>query len=66
MGKATRRAMEILVEMGKFYDAKRMVPVSMAYLVEGPSVAVPGETVKWLNGWRTRGVPSSASLPLSP
>ena len=41
-GEGYRRAIEILVKMGEFYDAKRLVPISMAYLVEGPSPANPG------------------------
>ena len=48
-GKATRGPWRYSSGWAKFYDAKSMVPISMAYLVEGPSVAVPGETVKWLN-----------------
>jgi predicted aconitase len=65
-GEGYRRAMEILVKMGEFYDAKRMVPVSMAYLVEGPSVAVPGETVKWLNWMADMGVTFKCPLCLAP
>jgi len=65
-GEGYKRAMEILVQMGEFYDAKRMVPVSMAYLVEGPSVAVPGETVKWLNGMADMGVTFKCPLCLAP
>jgi len=65
-GEGYKRAMEILVEMGKFYDAKRMVPISMAYLVEGPSVAVPGETVKWLNWMADKGVTFKCPLCLAP
>ena len=41
-GEGYKRAMEILVEMGKFYDAKRLVPISMAYLVVGPNPAQTG------------------------
>jgi len=65
-GQGYKRAMEILVRMGEFYDAKRMVPISMAYLVEGPSVAVPGETVKWLNWMADMGVTFRCPLCLAP
>lgn len=65
-GEGYKRAMEILVRMGEFYDAKRMVPISMAYLVEGPSVAVPGETVKWLNWMADMGVTFRCPLCLAP
>ena len=47
-GEGYRRAIEILVKMGEFYDAERLVPVSMAYLVEGPSPGKPGQATKWL------------------
>jgi hypothetical protein len=65
-GEGYKRAMEILVRMGEFYDAKRMVPISMAYLVEGPSVAVPGETVRWLNWMADMGVTFRCPLCLAP
>jgi predicted aconitase len=35
-GEGTRKAMEIQVGQGEFYDADRMVPLSMAYVVTGP------------------------------
>jgi hypothetical protein len=65
-GEGYKRAMGILVQMGEFYDAKRLVPISMAYLVEGPSVAVPGETVKWLNWMADIGVTFKCPLCLAP
>jgi len=48
-GEGYRRAMEILVKLGNFYDAKRLVPISMAYLVVGPSPHRPGKAYEWLN-----------------
>lgn len=35
-GEGTRKSMEIQVKQGEFYDADRMVPLSMAYVVTGP------------------------------
>ena len=35
-GEGTRKAMEVQVKQGEFYDADRMVPLSMAYVVLGP------------------------------
>lgn len=48
-GEGYRRAIEILVKLGEFYDAKRLVPISMAYLVVGPSPSKPGKASEWLN-----------------
>ena len=65
-GQGYKKAMEILVQMGEFYDAKRMIPISMAYLVEGPSAAVPGATVTWLNEMADAGVTFKCPLCLAP
>ena len=66
-GEGYKRAMEILVEMGKFYDAKRMVPVSMAYLVEGPK---PSQTREKRSNGSTEmadlGTTFKCPLPLVP
>jgi hypothetical protein len=35
-GEGTRKAMEVQVKQGEFYDADVMVPLSMAYVVVGP------------------------------
>jgi hypothetical protein len=48
-GEGYRRAIEILVKLGEFYDAKRLVPISMAYLIVGPSPSKPGKASEWLN-----------------
>ena len=65
-GEGYKRAMEILVEMGKFYDAKRMVPVSMAYLIVGPNPAKPGAASKWLYEMADLGTTFKCPLPLVP
>ncbi len=49
-GEGYRRAIEILVKMGEFYDAERLVPISMAYLVEGPSPGKPGYATEMARG----------------
>ena len=35
-GEGTRKSMEVQVRQGEFYDADRMVPLSLAYVVTGP------------------------------
>ena len=65
-GEGYKRAMEILVQMGEFYDAKRMVPISMAYLVEGPNPAKHGQATKWLNEMADLGTTFKCPLPLVP
>ena len=53
-GEGYKRALEILVRMGEFYDAKRLVPISMAYLVEGPNPAKRGQPQNGSTTWPTR------------
>ena len=65
-GEGYRRAMEILVGMGEFYDAKRLIPISMAYLVEGPSPASPGQATKWLEEMANLGTTFKCRLPIAP
>ncbi len=65
-GEGYRRAIEILVKLGEFYDAKRLVPITMAYLVEGPSPAKPGAASKWLNEMADLGTTFKCPLPLVP
>jgi len=64
-GEGYRRAMEILVKLGDFYDAKRMVPVSMAYLVVGPCLRRPGKAYEWLNEIADLGTTFKCPLPLA-
>jgi hypothetical protein len=47
-GKAYQKAMKVLVELGEFYDAKRLVPVKMAFLTIGPTPGNPGKGKEWL------------------
>jgi predicted aconitase len=47
-GEGYRRAMEVLVRIGEFYDARRLVPVSMAILVIGYSPRHPTMASEWL------------------
>ena len=65
-GEGYRRAIEILVKMGEFYDAKRLVPITMAYLVEGPNPAKHGQATKWLNEMADLGTTFRCPLPLVP
>jgi predicted aconitase len=65
-GEGYRRAIEILVKLGEFYDAERLIPISMAYLVEGPSPAKPGSAVKWLKEMADLGTTFKCPLPLAP
>jgi hypothetical protein len=65
-GKGYQKAIEILVKMGEFYDAKRLIPINMAYLVAGPNPSHPGEASKWLNEMADLGVTFKCPLTLVP
>ncbi len=65
-GEGYRRAMEILVRLGEFYDAERLVPISMAYLVEGPSPGSPGQATKWLEEVADLGTTFKCPLSTAP
>ncbi|HYA26966.1 MAG TPA: aconitase X [Thermodesulfovibrionales bacterium] len=65
-GEGYRRAMEILVKLGEFYDAKRLVPISLAYLVVGPSPSKPGKASEWLHEMADLGTTFKCPLPLVP
>lgn len=65
-GEGYKRAMEILVELGEFYDARRFVPISMAYLVEGPCPGKPGKAIEWLREMAEAGATFRCPLPLAP
>jgi predicted aconitase len=65
-GEGYRRAIEILVRLGEFYDAKRLIPITMAYLVEGPSPANPGQAAKWLEEMADLGTTFKCPLPIAP
>jgi len=65
-GEGYRRAIEILVKLGEFYDAKRLVPISMAYLIVGPSPSKPGKASEWLNEMVDLGATFRCPLALVP
>jgi predicted aconitase len=65
-GEGYRRAIEILVKMGEFYDAERLIPVSMAFLTVGPSPRKPGKTSEWLHRMAELGVKFKCPLCMSP
>jgi cis-L-3-hydroxyproline dehydratase len=65
-GEGYRRAIEILVKLGEFYDAKRLVPISMAYLVVGPSPSSPGKASEWLTEMADLGTTFKCPLALTP
>jgi len=66
LGEGYKKAMEILVKMGEFYDAKRLVPVSMAFLTIGPTASKPGGASKWLNQMADSGAQFKSPLAMSP
>jgi predicted aconitase len=47
-GESYKRAVEVLVKLGEFYDAKRLIPVSWAYLAIGYNPRHPGKTYEWI------------------
>jgi predicted aconitase len=65
-GEGYKRAIEILVKLGEFYDARRLIPISMAYLVVGPSPSTPGQASEWLNEMADLGTTFKCPLPLVP
>ncbi|MHB8104475.1 MAG: aconitase X [Dehalococcoidales bacterium] len=65
-GEGYRKAIEILVKMGEFYDAKRLIPVSMAFLTSGPSPRKPGKTSEWLNWMADHGATFKCPMAMSP
>ena len=65
-GEGYRRAIEILVKLGEFYDAKRLIPVSMAFLTIGPSPRKNGKTSEWLNWMLDNGARFKCPLAMAP
>jgi predicted aconitase len=65
-GEGYRKAIEILVKLGEFYDAKRLIPISMAFLTIGPSPRKPGKTSEWLNRMADLGVKFKCPLAMAP
>ncbi len=65
-GKGYQKAMEVLVKMGEFYDAKRLVPVRMAFLTTGPTTRKPGRAIEWLHGLADTGATFKTPMCMSP
>ena len=65
-GEGYKKAMGILVKMGEFYDAKRLVPISMAFLTIGPTASKPGGANIWLNKMADSGAKFKSPLAMSP
>jgi len=66
LGEGYQKAMEILTKMGEFYDAKRLVPISMAFLTIGPTASKPGGASLWLNKMADSGAKFKSPLAMSP
>lgn len=47
-GEGYQIAIEILVKLGEFYGAKRLIPISMGYIAFGPTPVSPGKAREWL------------------
>jgi len=65
-GEGYRKAMGILVKLGEFYDAKRLIPINMAFLTIGISPTNPGKTSEWLNQMADLGVKFKCPLSIAP
>ncbi len=65
-GKGYQKAMQILVKMGEFYDAKRLIPVTMAFLTLGPSPAKPAQAPLWLKWLADNGARFNCPLAMEP
>jgi predicted aconitase len=65
-GKGYQKAMQILVKMGEFYDAKRLIPVNMAFLTLGPSPAKPAQAPLWLKWLADNGATFKCPLAMEP
>ena len=65
-GPGFKKAMEILVKMGEFYDAERMIPMSMAFLTIGPSPAKPAQSQIWLKWLADNGARFKTPLNMVP
>ncbi|MGD1119257.1 MAG: aconitase X [Dehalococcoidales bacterium] len=65
-GKGFQHAMRILVEMGEFYDAKRLLPITMAFMTLGPSPAKPAQAPLWLEKLQKEGAYFMTPLAMEP
>jgi predicted aconitase len=63
-GEGYRKAMEILVKLGEYYDAECMVPISMAYLVLGTD-SPDNELYKWIKEFVDLGVTFKCPLTIA-
>jgi predicted aconitase len=65
-GKGFQHAMDILVKMGEFYDAKRLLPITMAFMTLGPSPAKPAQAPLWLEKLQKEGAYFKAPMSMEP
>ena len=65
-GKGFQHAMDILVKMGEFYDAKRLLPITMAFMTLGPSPAKPAQAPLWLEKLQKEGAYFMAPMAMEP
>ena len=65
-GKGFQHAMSILVKMGEFYDAKRLLPITMAFMTLGPSPAKPAQAPLWLEKLQKEGAYFKAPMSMEP
>jgi cis-L-3-hydroxyproline dehydratase len=54
-GEGYQKALEVLVQLGEFYDAECLVPISMAYVTMGVD-SPEGDLFKWLKQFADLGV----------
>ena len=65
-GKGFQHAMNILVKMGEFYDAKRLLPINMAFMTLGPSPAKPAQAPLWLEKLQKEGAYFMTPMAMEP
>jgi predicted aconitase len=65
-GKGFQHAMQILVQMGEFYDAKQLLPITMAYMTLGPSPAQPAQAPLWLEQLQKDGAYFKTPMAMEP
>jgi predicted aconitase len=65
-GKGFQHAMQILVKMGEFYDAKRLLPITMAFMTLGPSPAKPAQSPLWLEKLQKEGAYFMTPMSMEP
>ncbi len=65
-GEGYQKAIQVLVKMGEFYDARRLIPVSMAFLTIGPTPRKPGRAHEWLDWLADHGAKFKTRLAMAP